>query len=272
MKFFRYIPIFLTLGTVPGAEPPAAVPGSTAPFPGNAGSAEETKLTPANPIKGPSWLGFKVTKPDDTTRAHLPELPQGVGFVIQSVEAKGPADLAGLQPMDIIWKFGDQLLVNEGQLAVLLRLKKPGDEVALSLFRGGREMEIALKVGAFPLNRPVPLGPAVDGTAEKISIARDQSPEARTATLSTDDGNATLKRLPDGLGYELSIRDGAGEVIFNGNLSSSGDTSPVPEAWRRRVSALRRGLDAALDGRFDHVRPPRQRIVSPSPVEQSEAR
>lgn len=270
MRLSRFIPVVALLGSVYGAEPEATPSTSTAPFPG-----DETRLTPPNVVKGPVWMGFRVSKPDEATRAHLPELPQGIGFVIQSVEAKGPAETAGLKPLDVVWKFEDQLLVNEGQLAVLMRLKKVGDEVPLAVFRGGKEMEISLKIGAFPLNRPLAMGPNVEATVipeESGMLTRIINREERTASLEVNDGKATLKRMADGKGYELEIRNVAEEIIFNGNLAANGNADAVPEVWRRRVYALRRGLDSAIDGRFEHVRPPRQRIVPPESVEQPAGR
>lgn len=256
MKVSPLIPLIALLFQVTGAEPTES-----------AGEVP-TALVPApKPVDGPPWLGFRVSKPDEATRAHLPQLPAGIGFVIQSIDSKGPAESSGLQPLDVVWKFGDQLLVNEAQLATLLRLKKPGDVVAMSVFRSGRAFEVALTLGAFPLNRPLGIGPEVDMAMMPSEGRRSYSvnPENRTASLVTDEGKAILKRISDGSGYELEIRDVAGAVVFNGNLPANGDSSAVPEGWRRRVCALHRGLDNVLDGKMENVRPPRPRVVPPSP-------
>ena len=87
-----------------------------------------------------AWLGLEVSKPDETITAHLPDLPQGIGFVIRSIEKGGPAETAGLRDLDVICKFNDQLLVNESQLAALLRLANPGEEVKLTGFRAGKPL------------------------------------------------------------------------------------------------------------------------------------
>ena len=229
----------------------------------------EPALIPAQrPVEGPPWLGFRVAKPDEATRANLPDLPAGSGFVIQTIDAKGPAEASGLKPLDVVWKLGDQLLVNEAQLAVLLRLRKPGEVVPLSIFRSGRAMEVSLVLGAFPLNRPLGVGPELDITLMPGEGRRSYSvnPENRTASLTAEEGKAVLKRIADGSGYELEIRDASNALVFNGNLPADGDASAVPEAWRRRVCALRRGLDTLLDGKMETLRPPRPRIV-PVPSE-----
>lgn len=250
MKVFPFIPLIALLVPMTGAEP---------------------ALTPAEPplsqsqkqVDGPPWLGFRVSKPDDATRAHLPDLPAGIGFIILTVDAKGPADVCGLQPLDVVWKFGDQLLVNEAQLVTLLRLKKPGDVVAFSVFRSGRALEVPMTLGAFPLNRPLGIGPELDAAVIPGEGPRwySANPENRTATLVTEDGKAVLKRNSDGSGYELEIRDTSGELVFNGNLPANGDTAAVPEGWRKKVCVVRRGLDNVLDGKMENVRPPRPRVV-----------
>jgi S1-C subfamily serine protease len=59
-----------------------------------------------------AWLGLQVSKPDPSMTSQLPSLPQGIGFVIASVDEDGPAQTAGLKKFDLLWKLGDQMLVN----------------------------------------------------------------------------------------------------------------------------------------------------------------
>ncbi len=255
MKVFPYIALSVLLLPVLQADQVAP-------------SADPPLVQPKKLVEGPPWLGCRVAKPDEATRAHLPELPAGIGFVIQTVDAKGPAESCGLQPLDVVWKFGDQLLVNEAQLATLLRLKKPGEVVQLSVFRSGRALEVAMTLGAAPLNRPLSLGPELSAALIPGEGPRwySANPENRTASLVTDAGKVLLKRHPDGGGYELEIRDAAEALVFNGNLPADGDTTVVPEPWRRKVCVVRKQLDNVLEGKIESARPPRPRVV-PVPSE-----
>lgn len=220
---------------------------------------------PPKPPQPPhAWLGLRVAKPDATITAHLPSLPPGMGFVIRAVDEDGPAKAAGLRELDLLFKLGDQMLVNEGQLAALLRLVKPADEITLSGFRAGQPLEVKLKLGEAPLAKPPFADDFVDsailpgdcgGPMRVVNVAE------RLATYSTAEGRVTVQQ--DGEIYKVSIQGPKNEVIYEGNLPADGSLEKIPEHWRRRVHALRRGLDQALEGRMVPTRQPRPRVVPP---------
>ncbi|HVJ46994.1 MAG TPA: PDZ domain-containing protein [Luteolibacter sp.] len=217
-------------------------------------------LTPT----GRAWLGVKVDKVNPTMSAHIPGLPEGVGFIVTSVDTGGPAETVKLQPLDVVWKLGEQLLINEAQLATLLKMQKPGDEVNLSVFRGGQPLVIKLKLGDLPMGR--------DGfrseLAETSILPSDGSPMRvvtfadRTATYSSDEGKAVLRR--EGESYVLLITSPANSVIFEGDVSQKSGMEAVPANWQRRVWSLKRGLDHAPQEMVP-VRQPRPRVVPPPP-------
>ncbi len=230
----------------PGATPTEGIPG----------------IPPGPPIPaGPqdAWLGLSVVKPEPSVGAQIPSLPPGVGFVIQAVLTGGPAEAAELRPMDVIWKFGDQMLVNQAQLATLLNLKRPGDEVKLAIFRAGQPQEVNLKLGAAPPNRNAfarHMFPDDPFCEEKIVI-----PGERTATYSTDQGKAVVKR--EGEAHRVTITDPDQKVLFDEVLPPDGNLDKIPEGWHRRVWVLRRSLDHAMANQIVPVRPPRPRVLPP---------
>jgi hypothetical protein len=221
---------------------------------------------PMPPTQAPrAWLGLQVAKPDATITSQLASLPPGIGFVIKSLDEGGPAQAAGLQELDLLWKLGDQMLVNEGQLAALLRLAKPGAEITLSGFRAGQPLEVKLKLGEAPaLPRPFP-GNLVDESimpGECAGPMRVVNVSDRLASYSTDEGRAVVRR--DGEVYQVKIQGPKDELIYEGDLPADGSLEKIPESWRRRVHALRRGLDHALEGRMMPNRQPRPRVVPPA--------
>ena len=215
---------------------------------------------------GSAWLGFSVSKPDPVAAAQIPTLPPGVGFVIQAVTSGGPAELAQINPKDVLWKFGDQLLVNQGQLAALLNLQQPGDEVSLGIFRDGKPAEIKIKLGEAPAEEKGISRDMIDaailpdeGSTMKIITLLD-----RTATFSSAEGKALVRH--DGEGYKVLINGPDKKIIFDGSLAEDGNADRVPAEWRRRVCVLRRSLDHALENRIVPVISPRPRVVTPVPV------
>lgn len=235
-----------------------------------AGDKETVIATPSPPIpvRPPlpprAWLGLQVSRPDETITAHLPSLPPGIGFVVKSIDEGGPAEAAGLQEFDVVWKLGDQMLVNEGQLAALLRLSKPGDEVVLATFRGGKPLEVKLKLGAAPLRKhPFP-DELVDNSilpgACRVRMSDFNLPN-KSASYSTDEGRAEVRK--DDEVYKVKIQGPKEELIYEGDLPEDGNLDKIPEGWRRRVHALRRGLDHALEGKMVPGRQPRPRVVPP---------
>ncbi len=211
-----------------------------------------------------AWLGLEVSKPDETITAQLPSLPPGIGFVIRTIDKDGPAAAAGLRELDILWRIGDQMLVNEGQLAALLRLSKPGEEITLSGFRSGRPLDVTLKLGEVPATKntfPRDLLDAAILPGECGGPMRVVNVSEKTASYTNNEGRAEVRRV--GAVYHVKIKGPGDETIHEGELPSDGNLAQIPLQWQRRVSALRRGLDHALEGRMMPTRQPRPRVVPP---------
>jgi hypothetical protein len=209
---------------------------------------------------------LRVAKPDEAITVHVPSIPPGVGFVVKSIDPGGPAQAAGLLELDLLWKFGDQMLVNEAQLATLLRLENPGAEVVISGFRGGKPMEVKLKLGQAPvLNKPFSgemvesavLPGTCDGPMRVVNVAE------KSASFSNDEGSAVVRR--DGEIFKVKIDGLKGAVIFEGDLSNDEGLAQLPENWRRKIQVLCRTLDQTLAGGMLPQRQARPRVVPPPP-------
>lgn len=211
-----------------------------------------------------AWLGLRVVKPDETITAHVPSLPQGIGFVVKSTDEGGPAQAAGLLENDLIWKIGDQMLVNEAQLATLLRLSKPGEQIVIAGFRGGKPLELKLTLGEAPaLQKPFSgemiesaiLPGVCPGPMRLVNVAD------KTASFSAEEGRAEVRR--EGETYQVKIGGLNDKVIFEGEIASADELEKIPAEWRRRIHVLCRTLDQALEGGMLPQRQPRPRVVPP---------
>lgn len=236
-NFFRFLSLFLPLAAM--------------------ASAEEERAA------GEAWLGLGISKPDEVVFTQLPALPPGIGFVVNELAEGGPAEKAGVRKLDLLWKMEEQMLVNEGQLATLLRLAAPGEEVTLSVFREGKSLELKVTLGeGKPPGDEVILRRFADSVIRPgDGPTRIVDLEARKAVVSDKRGRAELTRISEG--DAVRITDAAGKVIFEGLVRGQSELSAVPEGWRRQVAAMRRGLDHALSAKPAPQRQPRPRIVPP---------
>ncbi len=228
------------------------------------GLSQEVKpVTAVKQGSGEAWLGLGVSKPDDMTTTQLPALPPGIGFVVTHLDEGGPAEKAGVRKHDLLWKMGEQMLVNEGQLATLLRLAEPGEEVTVSIFREGKSLDLKVKLGEGKVSDEAQIRRMLadsvmrsdDGALRVVDL------EGKKAVVSNEMGSAEVSRVSEG--DSVRIFDPEGELIYEGTLQGRPELSSVPEGWKRQVCAMRRGLDHALSAKAAPLRQPRPRIVPP---------
>ena len=92
-----------------------------------------------------TFLGIEAMPVDPALSKQL-NLPKDTGLVVRTLIPDSPA--TGLiEAYDILTKFEDQLLIEPRQLAVLVRARKVGDEVTITLVRGGKEQTAKVKLG-----------------------------------------------------------------------------------------------------------------------------
>ncbi|MBN8457185.1 MAG: PDZ domain-containing protein [Verrucomicrobia bacterium] len=270
MKAFSLVAVCVSASfLVAGDERPADPVDQKSPKP----PTPELVPPPPTPVKPKPpagvWLGCDFAKPDPTAIAQLPSLPPGMGLVVRRVFPDSPAEASKIEMMDVIWKFDDQMIVNQSQLATLLNLKNPGDGVSLTVFRAGKSIEVSVKLAAIPpemaetferMREWMRFPDEPGGLGEKIVDRGD-----RTATYKTEHGKAVVKR--DGEDYQVTIQDPKGAELLNKKFPADGKWDGIPDGWHRRVWVLRRSLDFALENNnLAPVRPPRPRVV-PSPTE-----
>lgn len=211
-------------------------------------SAQSSDPAPAPSVSQPHQkvsLGIGVTKPSEAMYAQMPTLPHGSGFLLQSVSPTGAAAKSGLQAMDLIWKLDDQVLINEGQLMVLLSHRQPGDEVKLSYFRSGvgSVANVKLQAGTAPAHpEAMVIAPPVPGFPARPM--RVVSYEDRSASISDKTGIATLTYREGKLW--LQVESNKGVETFNGTISKPTELARVPSVWRNRLPILRSALDESL--------------------------
>jgi S1-C subfamily serine protease len=172
-----------TAGT-PGATLPDAIQTSAPINPGNSGGALVTTaaevigiptLTAGGPAGGAQVEGIGFAIPSNlvrdiaqqiitsgsVTNSHRAAIGAQVGAVtgqdgnpagtgIVTVTSGGPADRAGLRPGDVIRAAGGTPTPDPQALAGVLAAARPGDQLTLSVQRGGEELTFQLTLGELP--------------------------------------------------------------------------------------------------------------------------
>ncbi|NKB82658.1 MAG: Do family serine endopeptidase [Nitrospirales bacterium] len=92
------------------------------------------------------WLGVGI----QSVTAELAEkfgVKEGVGVLINEVFEADPADLAGIQPGDIITKVGGTVVDSPNKLSRLVANYGPGDVTDIEVVRDGMHLTIAVSLG-----------------------------------------------------------------------------------------------------------------------------
>jgi hypothetical protein len=200
-----------------------------------------------------SYLGITTTTVSGVLRDQL-GIPRGMGLVVTYVESDSPAAAAGLRVNDILQKLEDQWLINPQQLAVLVRSKRPGESISLTVLRGGKEQALTAQLTEkdLPLleslSEPGALGWVVPAPAAGASARLMQDfeirPRAATTsvrvevdgterrTLVDDQHDITILKGKDGV-ERISIKDRTGRNVYEG------DGQGLPPDAMGKVNELR---------------------------------
>lgn len=87
------------------------------------------------------FIGVPVQTPDETLRAHLPNLPEGSGLVATGVEQESPASRAGIKPYDILLEFDGKRLADMQSLISAIQATA-GREASVKILRAGKELTL----------------------------------------------------------------------------------------------------------------------------------
>ncbi|MFZ5944081.1 MAG: S1C family serine protease [Bacillota bacterium] len=93
------------------------------------------------------YLGIRGLEIDEPTAEKF-DLPQGI--LVKQLEIRGPAQRAGIKENDIITEIDKQKVFNFSDLTIMLDNKKPGDEIIISVYRDGKNINLSLVLGELP--------------------------------------------------------------------------------------------------------------------------
>jgi serine protease Do len=137
------------------------------------------------------------------------------GALVANVEKGGAADKAGIKSGDVIRKLNGQPIIASGDLPAMLSMAKPGDKVALDVWREGRIVRIDARLGnaddkAEPAEREAIA--SADGSAKLGLGLRPLDPNERRQS-----GIATGLLIEESNGAALSAGVQPGDVLLSVN-------------------------------------------------------
>jgi len=198
-------------------------------------------------------------------------LRPGIGLVVDFVRPESPAAAAGLKQNDIVEKFDDQLLVSIQQLAILVRMHKPGDEVKLSIIREAKPQVVAAKLAeddVQPLAEITAGGDAAQrydsalkflhspqtikggggtfgstggggGGWQTVSPAKLWAPQQNAAFGIVWSDKEHSFEITQDKDRHLVAKDKSGKVIFDGPISTDEQIEKLPAEIRDKVKKIK---------------------------------
>jgi putative serine protease PepD len=128
-----------------------------------------SQIATAGGSGGSVGIGFAV--PANTVKDVLPELEQGSapehaylglstgpasggGAQVQSATAGGPAQRAGIEPGDVVTRVDGEPVQDPDDVATAIEDDSPGDEIEITVRRGGDERTVNVELGERPAQVP----------------------------------------------------------------------------------------------------------------------
>jgi membrane-associated protease RseP (regulator of RpoE activity) len=204
-----------------------------------------------------AYCGVSVSEPAPVLTEQL-KLQAGTGLVVDFVVEKSAAETAGVKQYDLLTKLDDQLLTNADQFRALIRMKKPSDDVKLTLIRRGEatsvnvelgQQEVEEEVGAADPNQ-APVENALTRLATNVAIEKNGNlvlarPTAvdlnvvgggmaltnvngRNQAVWADDKNVLTMELRGGKAVKLTAKDTAGKQLFDGPVETDEQRKALP--------------------------------------------
>ena len=183
--------------------------------------------------------------------------------MVNFVDEAGPSKDA-VKVHDVLQKLDDQVLVNGDQLVTLVRMRKPGDTLRLTVLREAAPVTVEVKLaekelpplhsylgrgaGDAPVeatgNAVAPSGPGTawlnfytdKGTNDYANIVATAVAPGPT---TFDDGEHVLQiRLQGAVGRLVVTEKATGSKLFEGPIGSEEQWKAVPEPVRRKLEGL----------------------------------
>ncbi len=108
--------------------------------------------TPAAKVAASDEVAYAGLNVGPRAEAANAMVPSGVGIRVGFIDPKGPC-VGKVEEGDILTRLEDQMLFNAEQFRALVRTRKPGERVKLTLARGAEPMVVEFTLGSRPAEK-----------------------------------------------------------------------------------------------------------------------
>jgi serine protease Do len=161
------------------------------------------------------------------------------GALVSSVEKGGPAQRAGVKPGDVILQVDDQPIDQTSELSNYISRRTPGQDATLTVWRGGNEEKIRVRIAELKDSGSVRSG-AHGSVEEHGRLGLLVQPLTQEEKEDADIGAGVRVVSVDGPAEEAGVQMGDIVLAVNSHRIRS------PEDLRSEVAKIRDGGVAAL--------------------------
>lgn len=183
------------------------------------------------------WLGVVLEKAGKE-EVNAVGLGDAVGLKVASVNPDGPCAKSMAQSGDLWWKLDGQILISKCQMVVLLRAKKPGDEVSVDFYREGKLQSMQVALAARPDDRMYSWVNRTEnppGSPRKLLTRREE-----VARLTSKGHDVSLQREGESLKFEVR-KDG--ELVLAKKVEEGRMGEGISGEWMESYLILKLTLD-----------------------------
>lgn len=151
------------------------------------------------------WLGVAIQDINKSLAESL-ELNKPQGALINAVEPEGPADIAGIEPGDVIVTFDGQTIVGADDLPHVVGMVAPNSKVKVEIVRKGNAQVLEVEVGALDDDKLAMAGSA-DSKADRLGLMVEEVSAEQLSSLRLRGGVSVTEVASDSAADTAGIRE-----------------------------------------------------------------
>ena len=181
------------------------------------------------------WLGVVIQEVTaDLAGSFGLDRPRGA--LVSQVQDGSPAAKAGLRASDVILMFGGKPVENSGDLPRMVGMAKPGTNIPLQVWRGGKAQELQVVLGELPGEEQ--LAGKSGKSYSRGGLALSELSAEQRRELKIDHGLLVEEVTGDAVRAGIRV----GDVI----LAVNNAKVVTVEAFRKAIAAVPKGKSAAI--------------------------